>query len=315
MASFRPAGIRTTARKAVQTPLIGVNRPGDDVMALIGMKEMLVKAYNEGYAVGGFDGFDSISILAVLEECKARKSPALMICAPAEYQALGAKGVAAVARALSDLAEVDVCLHLDHSPNFEYVEEAIDAGFTSVMIDGSSLDFEGNVALTRKVADYAHERGIPVEAELGAVGRTDNATAEGADHTGNVFTDPATAAEFVERSGCDFLAVSIGNTHGLYRDLPNFDFGILEAIYKNTPVPLVLHGGSGTPEDQLRKSITMGIAKVNVASDLNRAFNNIYIPEVKEKKTWWATAKALGRAEIRKEIGFWIDRLGSGNKA
>ncbi|MDR1613598.1 MAG: class II fructose-bisphosphate aldolase [Planctomycetota bacterium] len=278
------------------------------------MKEMLEKAYRGRYAVGGFDAFDAISVMALLEESKARKSPALMICAPLEYAALGARGVVAVARALSDLVGVDACLHLDHSPSFEDVVEAAEAGFTSVMIDGSSLDFEQNIALTKKTVDFAHPRGIPVEAELGAVGRVDNSTAEGAEHAGNVFTDPAKAAEFVERSGCDFLAVSIGNAHGLYRDLPNFDFSILEAIHKNVSIPLVLHGGSGTPEDQLKKSLTMGIAKVNVASEIGRAFTSVYVPETVEKKTWWATAKSLAKIEMRKVIGSWMHTLGSEGK-
>lgn len=283
-------------------------------MPLIGMREMLQKAYREGYAVGGFDGFESLSIMAALAEAKEKRSPALMICAPLEYAALGARGVAEVARALADMVGVDACIHLDHGNTYEDVVEAIAGGFTSVMIDGSRLPFAENIAITRKVVEYARERNIPVEAELGAVGRVDDSTHEGGEHHGNVFTDPGQAAEFVDKTGCDFLAVSIGNTHGLYRSAPSLDFDCLAKIRAAVPIPLVLHGGSGTPEDQLRKAVSLGIAKVNVASEIGRAFNNAYIPAIQTGKVWWATAKRDGLAAMRQTIAGWIKVLGSEGK-
>lgn len=284
-------------------------------MSLLGSKEMLTKAYAEGYAVGGFDGYDSISILAAIEESVARRSPIMMICAAAEYAALGANGVAAVARALSDMAGVGVCLHLDHGKSFAEVEEAIAGGFSSVMIDGSALDFEGNVAITRKVVDYAHARGIAVEAELGAVGRVDDDTHEGKEHAANIYTDPGQAREFVERTGCDYLAVSIGNAHGLYHSAPSLDFDCLAKIRGAVAVPLVLHGGSGTPEDQLRRAVSLGIAKVNVASEIGQAFTTTYIRETQENKIWWAVAKNECKLSMRQVIGKWIGWLGSSGKA
>lgn len=277
------------------------------------MKEILQKAYRGGYGVAGFDGYDSISMMAILEESQARRSPVIMICAPLEYQALTPRGVAETARALSDMMGMDVCLHLDHARDYESVVAAIDGGFSSVMIDASRLPFEENVSLTRRVVEYAHERGVPVEAELGAVGRVDTVTHEGGD--GNVFTDPGEAALFVERTGCDFLAVSIGNAHGLYTDAPNFRFDILESIRGAVSVPLVLHGGSGTPEDQLRRAVSMGMAKVNVASEIGRAFTRRYVEEAVEKGVWWAAAKNGAKLAMREVIGWWIERLGSGGKA
>lgn len=283
-------------------------------MPLIGMREMLGKAYAEGYAVGGFDGFESLSIMALLAEAKEKRSPALMICAPGEYAALGPRAVAEVARVLSGLVGVDACLHLDHANTYEEVVEAISSGFTSVMIDGSRLSFADNMALTRKVAEYARDRNVPVEAELGAVGRVDDATHEGAGHTDDAFTDPAQAAEFVEKTGCDFLAVAIGNAHGLYRKAPSLDFGCLAKIRAATSIPLVLHGGSGTPEDQLREAVSLGIAKVNVASEISRAFNNVYIPAMQTGKIWWAAAKRDALAAMRSTIADWIRVLGSEGK-
>jgi ketose-bisphosphate aldolase len=276
------------------------------------MKEILGKAYAGGYGVGGFDGFDAISIMAVLEECKARQSPVILICASIEYAALGPRGVADVARALSDMMEMDVCLHLDHGESYDVVVDAIKGGFPSVMIDGSRLPFEENVAATRKVVEYAHARGIHVEAELGAVGRVSAATHEGAH--GNSFTDPDQAAEFVERTGCDYLAVSIGNAHGLYTAAPSFDFDCLARIRKVVPVPLVLHGGSGTPEDQLKKAVSLGMAKVNVASEIGQAFTRAYESAI-ANKTWWAVAKNEAKLAMREVIGKWISRLGSEGKA
>lgn len=277
------------------------------------MKEILAKAYGGGYGVGGFDGYDALSIMAVLEESKARKSPVILICAEIEYQALSPKGVAATARALSDMMEMDVCLHLDHGADYETVVEAVEGGFSSVMIDASRLPFEENIAATKKVVQFAHDRGIAVEAELGAVGRVDTTTHEG-EH-GNSFTDPDQAAEFAERTGCDFLAVSIGNAHGLYTAAPNFRFDILESIRKVVPVPLVLHGGSGTPEDQLKKAVSMGMAKVNVASEIGRAFTQTYVKKAVEEKVWWAAAKNDCKLAMREVIGRWIDCLGSAGKA
>ena len=281
-------------------------------MALIGMKDILAKAYAGGYGVGGFNGFDSISIMAALEECRARKSPVILICASIEYAALGPRGVAETAKALSDMMETDVCLHLDHGESHDVVVEAINGGFSSVMIDGSRLPFAENVEATRKVVEYAHSKGIHVEAELGAVGRVSSDTHEGAH--GNSFTDPGEAAEFVDKTGCDFLAVSIGNAHGLYTAAPSFDFDCLARIRKAVPVPLVLHGGSGTPEDQLKKAVSLGMAKVNVASEIGQAFTRAYESAV-AKKTWWAVAKNEAKLAMRDVIGKWIVRLGSEGKA
>ncbi len=282
-------------------------------MALIGMKETLMKARAEGYGVGCFDGFDSLSIMAVLEECKQKNSPAVLICAKAEWVATGARGVAEIARSLSDIVGMDVCLHLDHGDSFETVVEAIEGGFSSVMIDGSSLSFADNIALTSKVVDYAHAKDIMVEAELGAVGRVDNTTHEGGH--GSMLTNPDEAAEFVEKTGCDYLAVSIGNAHGLYTAAPKFDFEVLQRIHDTISIPLALHGGSGTPVDQLQKAVSLGMAKVNVASEIGKVFTQAYVEAAVDHKIWWALSKNEAKVAMRQVIGRWIDNLGSAGKA
>lgn len=189
-------------------------------MPLIGMKEMLDKAYAGKYAVGGFDGFNAETFQAIVETGMKKKSPLLAICAPVEYALLGPKVTAAVAKTVADCYGVSLCLHLDHAATFEQVQEAIESGFSSVMIDGSQNAFEDNIALTKRVVEYAHSKNVPVEAELGAMGRVDSITHEGSDEAKTEFTNPDHAAEFVERTGCDFLAVSIGNAHGLYSQSP-----------------------------------------------------------------------------------------------
>lgn len=283
-------------------------------MPLIGMKEMLDAAYAGKYAVGGFNGYNSETLLAIVETGLAKKSPLLAICGPGEATLLGPKVVAAVARAIADLYGVSLCLHLDHGQSYEQVAQAIEAGFPSVMIDGSQGSFEDNIALTKKVVDYAHARGVPVEAELGALTRVDDIGHEGNKDYRVEHTNPDAAAEFVERTGCDCLAISIGNAHGLYSQAPTLDFERLEQIRDKVSVPLVLHGGSGTPEDQLRRAVSLGIAKVNVASEIAKAYNSTYIPLIDAGKTWWAVAKREALGEARKVVSRWMDVLGSAGK-
>lgn len=283
-------------------------------VGLIGTRDMLAKAYGEGYAVGGFVTFNAETMQAVMLESKARKSPVMIICSPTDYSLLGARATALTAKAMAEDVGVDAALHLDHADAYEHVVEAIEAGFTSVMIDGSQRDFESNVALTSKVVAYAHPRGIPVEAEIGAMGKVEGASSEAGDGLRTEFTDPAMAREFVKRTNCDYLAVSIGNAHGLYAKAPSLRFDLLAEIRDSVDVPLVLHGGSGTPDDQLRRAVSLGIAKVNIGSELARDFNAVYFKLIGEG-AWWPVAKREGKAAIMGTAGRWISVLGSGNKA
>ncbi|MCC8180861.1 MAG: class II fructose-bisphosphate aldolase [Planctomycetes bacterium] len=284
-------------------------------MPLVNMKEMLNRAYAGGYAVGGFDGFNAETFQAIIQAGLEKKAPALCICGTSEHALLGAKATAAVSSPLSDLYGIPFCLHLDHGRTFEDVVDAIDGGFKSVMIDGSQFSFEENIAITKRVVDYARPKGVSVEAEIGAMGSVTDSSHEGGPKFRTEFTDPAQAAEFVDKTGCDFLAISIGNTHGLYTKPPCLQLDLLAEIRAAVSVPLVLHGGSGTPEDQLKKAVSLGISKVNVASELNRAFNNCYVDAVTTNSQWWAMAKAEAIAEARKVMMRWIDMLGSAGKA
>jgi len=279
---------------------------------LIGLEPMLEEARRGRYAVGAFNYCNAEMGQAVIEEAVAQRSPVIMIVGPWEIPLVGVKMLAEIARWVAKDADVPVCLHLDHGDTVELALECIEAGFPSVMIDASQHKFEENARLTRLVVEMAHPKGITVEGELGAVGRVGVESAEGAGEAS--LTDPAKAAEFVERTGVDALAVAIGNAHGIYAQMPELDFERLEAIRDAVGVPLVLHGGSGTPPEQLHRAIDLGISKVNVASELGRAYLNTLV-EAAAKNTWYAWALVDAKAAVRQVIGRWMRELGSAGRA
>jgi ketose-bisphosphate aldolase len=279
-------------------------------LELTGLTQMLQDARAGGYAVGAFNFCNAETAACVIDEACAQRSPAMLIIGPWEIALMGVDLIAASLHHLAARADVPVCLHLDHATDLELIEACLKAGFPSVMMDASTQDFEGNCELTRAAAEMAHAYGATVEGELGAVGRVDDGTPEGA-HEGNL-TDPAMAAEFVRRTGVDALAVGIGNAHGMYPQAPELDFQRLAQIRETVSVPLVLHGGSGTPTDQLTRAIGLGIAKVNVASELSRAFNAAVAAAYAETdgKIWWAHALARGKTPVRETIARWMCQLG-----
>lgn len=275
---------------------------------------MLGPAQRGHYAVGAFNYCNFETAQAVVEAGMALRSPVMYITAPWETSLLGPEAVVEVARYVAARADVPVCLHLDHATDVESVKECIEAGFPSVMIDASAHDFEENVRMTRAVVDMARPAGITVEAELGAVGRVDDATVEGSD--GNSLTDPDMAAEFVRLTGVDALAVAIGNAHGIYTQQPELDLARLDRIRAAVSVPLVLHGGSGTPSDQLRRAIEIGISKVNVASELSRAYLNAIQQAVAQSdgKIWYVSALIDAKKAVTEVVERWMAKLGSAGK-
>jgi ketose-bisphosphate aldolase len=282
---------------------------------LSGLRPLLDHAQNNGYAVGAFNYCNAETLTAVVEEAEALRAPVILITGPWEIPLLGAGLLAELAKCVAARATVPICLHLDHATDLELVRECIDAGFSSVMFDGSERDYETNVAMTREVVAMAKPLGIAVEGEIGAIGRVGDATPEGA--CGSRLADPAQAAEFATRTGVDALAVAIGNAHGMYEQLPQLDFPRLAEIRKATPVPLVLHGGSGTPLDQLQAAVSMGISKVNVASEMGKA----YLAAIRKAedetagKVWYAHAFADGKRDVRAVVRRWMQNLGCAGKA
>lgn len=262
-------------------------------MSLVTTKNMFEKALKSDYAVGAFNVNNMEIIQGIVEAAKEENAPLILqVSAGARKYAKPAYLLKLVEAAILDTG-LDIALHLDHGESFEICKKCIDDGFTSVMIDGSKYPFEENIKLTKQVVEYAHEKGVSVEAELGKLaGIEDNINVDARNAT---FTDPDEAAEFVERTGIDSLAIAIGTSHGAYKfkGKPQLDFERLQAIHKLIPdTPLVLHGAStvlpefvskcneyggdipgaqGVPEDMIKTATKYGICKVNIDTDLRLA--------------------------------------------
>lgn len=262
-------------------------------MALVTSKEMFKKAYEGNYAVGAFNVNNMEIIQGIVEAAKQESAPLILqVSAGARKYANPIYLRKLVEAAIEDTG-LDICLHLDHGEDFEICKQCVDDGFTSIMIDGSKYSFEENIALTKRVVEYAHSKGVVVEAELGKLaGVEDNINVSAKDAT---YTDPDQAVEFVKRTGVDSLAIAIGTSHGAYKfkGNPSLDFERLETITRLLPnFPLVLHGSSsvprefvafcnkyggdipgaaGVPEEMLRRAAQLGVCKINIDTDLRLA--------------------------------------------
>lgn len=243
---------------------------------LVSMKEMLEDAKKNHYALPAFDVSNYEMMRAVLEACEEEGSPALLMALGVDLVGKGLPLLSSMVRGASEHFNIPICFHLDHATDFDLIKSAIDVGFTSVMYDGSVLDFENNAKNTAMVTKYAHARGISVEAELGHVG---NASVGSISETGT-YTDPGESLtvpeeveKFVEITDVDALAVAIGTSHGVYKKTPELRIDRLDEITAVCNRPLVLHGGSGTPDDQMQNAIHHGITKINIYSDVVGALN------------------------------------------
>jgi ketose-bisphosphate aldolase len=242
-------------------------------MSIHNAKVLLQKAQTEHYAVGSFSPRNTVLIQAVLDAAEESRSPVLVQISANEFKwfDVDPKHFADAFYAIAESYTVPICLHLDHTQDLETIKKAIEAGFTSVMIDASRLPFEENIALTKEVVDYAHRFDVSVEAELGQIGGTDKLETG---HDSELYTKPEEAKTFIERTGVDMLAVSVGTAHGVYKvKNPAIQFDILSEIRSLTSTPLVLHGGSGLPADTMHRAIREGICKINIATDLELAFH------------------------------------------
>ena len=240
---------------------------------LISGKEILSVANQHGFAVPAFNAGSGQLLEAVMQACEELQSPVMIAIHPDELSFLTDSFVDQV-KYYANHTKLPVCIHLDHGASYEQVIHAIQLGFTSVMIDASHLPYEENVAITQKVVAAAHPVGVSVEAELGTIGDTGNSIEGGV--TEVIYTDPDVAQDFVERTGTDSLAVAIGTAHGIYPKniKPHLRHDILEEITKNVSIPLVLHGGSSNPDEEIAKAVKMGINKINISSDIKIVFAN-----------------------------------------
>ena len=231
-------------------------------------KEVLADARENHYAVPAFDCVEDVLIRAILETAEACRAPVFIMGLEPDIEGNGWVYLSGLVKGVADYHKVPIVLHLDHAYKLESIQKAVDLGFTSVMIDGSSLPFAANVRVTRAAVDIARPRGVSVEGELGHVGGMDLEATRRAE---NVLTEPDEVARFVEQSGVDSLAVSIGTSHGVYQSLPKLNIRRLQELREASPVPLVMHGGSGTPDDQIRDAVRNGICKLNIYADCRAA--------------------------------------------
>lgn len=233
-------------------------------------KDMLIKAREAGYAVPAFNIHNLETLQVAVEAAMEMRSPLILAATPGTITYVGRDYIQAMAEVAATEHDIPITLHLDHHENVASIEASLKRGVKSVMIDGSFLPFEENIAITKKVVDLAHRYGATVEAELGKlVGQEEDiiVSVEEAE-----YTDPAAAEEFVERTGIDSLAVAIGTGHGVYEKEPNLDFERLAQIKRKVSIPLVLHGASGISEADIQRCIELGCAKVNISTELKIPF-------------------------------------------
>ena len=285
-------------------------------MPLVSMTEMLNKALEEKYAVGQFNINNLEWTQAILAAAEEEKSPVILGVSEGAARHMG--GFKTVVMMVQGLLEdmkitVPVAIHLDHGSSFEKCKEAIDAGFTSVMIDASHHPFEENVETTKAVVEYAHAKGVSVEAELGTVGgQEDDVVADGV-----IYADAQECKELVEKTGIDCLAPALGSVHGPYKGEPNLGFKEMEEIKNLTNMPLVLHGGTGIPEADIKKSISLGTSKINVNTENQIAFAAKVREVLAADSEMYDPRKFIGpgRDAIKATVIGKIREFGSSNKA
>ena len=235
-------------------------------MALVTLKYLLQRAVKEKYVVGAFNFFGLENAQGIIKGAANKKSPVIVMAAAAVMSHLGEKAVIGMVKGIADDYGVTAVMFLDHSQDYDLCRRCIDNGFGGVMIDASSKEFNENVDITARVVEYAAKTGCSVEAELGHVGgREDDITV---DERTALFTKPEDVVKFVAATKIDALAVAVGNIHGFYKSEPKLDFDRIAKIRSLSPIPLVLHGGTGIPDDDLRRAAALGINKINVGTEL-----------------------------------------------
>jgi tagatose 1,6-diphosphate aldolase GatY/KbaY len=270
-------------------------------MALVTSKELLLKAQCGGYAVGAFNVENMEMAQAVIAAAEELQAPVLLQTTPSTLRYASPVVFAAMVRAMAERAAVPVAMHLDHGSSAALAREALEGGYTSIMIDGSQKPYEENVELTKEVVAFCHAADVSVEAELGCVGGKEDDLERGTD---DPYTDPTQAADFVSRTGIDSLAVAIGTAHGVYKGEPKLDLERLSAIRAVVDIPLVLHGTSGVPETVVSACIDRGICKVNYATDLRIAYTGgvraafAQKPDVFDPKIYGA----MGRESVKQYV-------------
>jgi len=262
-------------------------------MPLVNSKQILLDAQQYNYAVGAFNVENMEMVKAVIGAAEELKAPVILQTTPSTVKYAGTEVYHAMVNAFAARSKVPVCLHLDHGDSYDLAVQAIRAGYTSIMIDGSAKAYDDNVAISRKVVNEAKRAGVPVEAELGRVGGKE----DDLDVEADTNTDVGEAIDFVQRTEIDSLAVAIGTAHGFYAGTPVLNKQRLSEIRDNVSIPLVLHGASGISDEDVRDCIRRGICKVNFATELRVAYTDA-VKELLREKPETFDPKALGKVGI-----------------
>lgn len=282
-------------------------------MPLVTSEKMLLDAKKGGYAVGAFNVENMEMVKAVIAAAEELHAPVMLQTTPSTVKYASLDMYAAMVAAEAKKAKVPVCLHLDHGSSYELAVAAMEAGYTSVMIDGSHESFEDNIAVTKKVVEVAKAKGIPVEAELGKVGGKEDDLEADADTN----TDPQEAKEFVERTGVSSLAIAIGTAHGFYAGTPVLDKVRVSDIKALVETPLVLHGASGLSEEDVKECVARGMCKVNFATELRVAYTDAVKKLLEEKPETFDPKKlgVVGMEAVKEIVKSRMLMCGCDNKA
>lgn len=284
------------------------------VMKFVPMLDLMKKAIAGNYAVPAFCVWNAETMLTVLDVAGKLSAPVILMNGPGEFPLLSPSVAGKIAYSLPDKFSIQAALHLDHGNSIEQVNECLASRYTSVMLDFSNKPYDENAGALREVVKMARSYNATVEGEIGSVGKVDSSSAETG--TSSTLTDPDEAHAYVKETGIDVLAISIGNAHGNYTKLPRLNFDLLENIYSKVQIPLVLHGGSGTPDADIKKAIAAGIAKVNVASELIQAVRESLRKQWNAgKNTWTPAALAEAMKEMATVVEKWIIRVGAAGKS
>jgi ketose-bisphosphate aldolase len=291
-------------------------------MSIVNAKEIMLQAAKEGWAVGAFNITDLLQFEAVIDAAIEKKAPVIVQTSVKPSQFLGTNMMVAIYRTLAESAPVPVCLHLDHCTDIVYCKKCSDAGYTNIMIDASKQSYQENIRQTKEVVDYAHSVGnISVEGELGTVGGVEDQVKVAEDEA--QLANPEQSVEFVERTGVDIFAPAIGTAHGVYKTKnPKIDFERMAVIHKmlnsnGIKTPLVVHGGTGLPDDYIVKLLAAGGAKFNVSTELKRTLIDAKWEYLSAHRDEYDPGKldVFVRDATRKAVMHWMDKLGCEGKA
>ncbi|MCB0102881.1 MAG: class II fructose-bisphosphate aldolase [Anaerolineales bacterium] len=291
-------------------------------MSIVNAKEIMIAASKEGWSVGAFNVTDLLQFEAVIDAAIEKKAPVIVQTSVKPSQFLGTNMMVAIYRTLAESAPVPVCLHLDHSTSMDYCKKCADAGYTNIMIDASKQPYEENIRQTKEIVDYCHAiGGISVEGELGTVGGVEDQIKVAEDEA--QLANPEQSVEFVERTGVDIFAPAIGTAHGVYKTKnPKIDFERMAVIHKmlngnGVKTPLVVHGGTGLPDDYVAKLVAAGGAKFNVSTELKHTLLDAKWEYLSTHRDEYDPGKldVFVRDATRKAVMHWMDKLGCNGKA